>query len=108
LVKYGVLLALFALTFLLPGASKGWESVSMWWYLPMLAAALFLGVWIGKRRRDAREREQRRQEMENRPRDYAAGAVFLLLYLVLVVLVGVTVMLGELALGRRSGKSRKK
>ena len=82
LVKYGVLLALFALTFLLPGASKGWESVSMWWYLPMLAAALFLGVWIGKRRRDAREREQRRQEMENRPRDYAAG--------------------------RRSGKNRKK
>ena len=73
MVKYGVLLALFALTFLLPGASKGWESVSMWWYLPMLAAALFLGVWIGKRRRDAREREQRRQEMENRPRDYAAG-----------------------------------
>ena len=73
MVKYGVLLALFALTFLLPGASKGWESVSMWWYLPMLAVALFLGVWIGKRRRDAREREQRRQEMENRPRDYAAG-----------------------------------
>ena len=30
---------------------------------------------------------------------------FLLFYLVLVVLVGVTVMLGELALGRRSGKS---
>ena len=35
----------------------------------------------------------------------SGGAVFLLLYLVLVVLVGVTVMLGELALGRRSGKS---
>ena len=35
----------------------------------------------------------------------SGGAVFLLFYLVLVVLVGVTVMLGELALGRRSGKS---
>ena len=35
----------------------------------------------------------------------SGGAVFLLLYLVLVVLVGVTVMLGELALGRGSGKS---
>ena len=73
MVKYGILLALFALTFLLPGAKQGWGSVSMWWYLPMLAGALLLGVWIGRRRRIRRESEQKRQEMENRPRDYQAG-----------------------------------
>ena len=32
------------------------------------------------------------------------GFAFLLVYLVLVVLVGVVVMLGELALGRKTGK----
>ena len=73
MVKYGILLALFALTFLLPGAKEGWASVSMWWYLPMLAIALLLGVWVGRRRRAKRGSEQKRQEMENRPRDYMAG-----------------------------------
>ena len=73
MVKYGILLALFALTFLLPGAKEGWDSVSRWWYLPMLVVALLLGVWVGRRRRTKRESENKRQEMENRPRDYLAG-----------------------------------
>ena len=74
MVKYGVLLALFALTFLLPGASKGWESVSMWWYLPMLAVALFLGVWIGKRRRDGSREGRKWKTVRATTRPAAAAA----------------------------------